>query len=327
MTKASQARFLKTFNLKTPLVQGPMGGVSGPDLVAAVANAGALGILPIWLNDADQAVSVIKETQALTTRPFAVNLRADLVQLELIEAALDSAVSIIHLFWGDPVLSMPPIQRAGASMIATVWDHDSARAALDAGASALIAQGVEAGGHVYGDTPVQELLPIVLNVANDIPVIAAGGCATNADGMRMMDSGAAGVLFGTRFVLSTESNAHEDYKLALIESGKGGTARSMCFDDFWSNAPHRTLANSTFKTWNAAGQPSAGSRPGEGDIILRAPGGIEIPRYHAMPPALGMSGNINEAALYAGTGAGRLEDCLPAAEIIERYAAVLSRAA
>jgi len=323
MTKASQAKFVADFGLKVPVVQGPMGNISGPKLVAAVANAGGLGILPIWLNTVEQTIATINATQALTTNPFAVNLRADLVQLDLVKAALDSGITIIHLFWGDPALSMPPVKHAGASMIATVWDHDSAQAALDAGASALIAQGVEAGGHVYGDTPLQKLLPIVLELAKNTPVIAAGGCATNVDAINMLNRGAAGILWGTRFVLSTESDAHEDYKRALIESDEGETARSMCFDDFWSNAPHRTLANSTFKAWDAAGQPSAGNRPGEGDIILHAPGGIEIPRYHAMPPALAMSGEIEASAMYAGTGASQLSDCLPAAEIIERFATAL----
>jgi len=323
MTKSTQTKFVTDFGLKVPMIQGPMGNVSGPELVAAVANAGALGILPIWLNTVEQTIATIQATKTLTDRPFGVNVRADLVQLDLIQAALDTGVPIIHLFWGDPAASMPIIERAGARMIATVWNRDSAKAALDAGASALIAQGVEAGGHVYGDVPILDLVPMVLQLANGIPVIAAGGSANTADGVQMMELGAAGVLFGTRFVLSDESGAHEDYKRALIESGENETARSMCFDDFWPNAPHRTLANTTFKAWDAAGQPAAGKRPNEGDIILRAPGGIEIPRYHAMPPATGMSGDIRAAAMYAGTGASKLSDCLPAAEIVNRFAAAL----
>ncbi len=323
MTNTSQAKFVDSFGLRVPIVQGPMGGISGAGLVAAVADAGALGILPIWANDVDQAVSSIKATQALTSKPIAVNLRADLVQLGHIDAALDAGVSIVHLFWGDPSSSMPAIRRAGASMIATVWNEDSAQAALDAGASALIAQGVEAGGHVYSDIPVQELLPIVLNIAGDIPVIAAGGCATTVDAINRIDQGAAGILCGTRFVLSTESDAHADYKRALMDSGENGTARSVCFDDFWSDAPHRTLANSTYKAWDAAGQPSAGNRPGEGDIILRTPDGIDFPRYHVMPPSRGMTGEILASAMYAGTGASRISDCIPAAQIVEEFAAAL----
>ena len=142
MTDYSGNNFTRKFNLRVPIVQGPMGGVAGPELVAAVANAVGLGILPIWHQPAQMAARAIAETQALTDSAFGVNLRADLVQIEHIRTALDAGVSIIHLFWGDPSDSMGQIDAAGARMIATIGDAEAAKVALDAGASALIAQGV-----------------------------------------------------------------------------------------------------------------------------------------------------------------------------------------
>jgi nitronate monooxygenase len=316
--------FTRKFGLEVPIVQGPMGGVSGPQLVAAVVNSGALGILPIWADSIEEAKSAIETTKALTDKPFGVNLRADLTQLDHIKMATDAGVSIIHLFWGVPANSMPAVTAADACMIATVGDREAAKAALDAGASALIAQGVEAGGHVLGTIPTSELLNSILDVAGKIPVIAAGGCANGEDAKRHMDSGASGVLFGTRFVASMESEAHDEYKQAIIEAGENATARSLCFDILWPDAPHRTLVNTTFTAWDKVGKPPVGERPGESDIVLRTADGQEIQRYSAIPPKQGMTGDIRAAAMYAGTGVGRISDCPSVAQIVEQVRAVLT---
>jgi len=313
---------VEEFGLDVPLVQGPMGGVAGPPLVAAVANAGALAMLPIWLEPVETAVAAVRDTASMTQGAFAVNLRADMVQRDHIAASIEAGVSIIHLFWGDPGPSMSAITDPSVKMIATVASEDGARRALDAGASALIAQGVEAGGHVLSDIPLVDLLASVLDVAEDVPVIAAGGCADAEGVARLMDRGAAGILMGTRFVACEESEAHDVYKRALMEAGDDDTARSLCFDVMWSDAPHRTLVNSTYRQWDALGQPPMGQRPGEEDIVLHA-AGQDIPRYHAMPPIRGMTGDLLAGAMYAGTGAGKIADCPTAAQIVERLRAAL----
>lgn len=158
-----------------------MAGVSGPRLTAAVSNAGALGILPIWDAPVEVAIAKIKKTQSLTEKPFAVNLRADTVQTQHILAACDAGISIIHFFWGNPAASMQLIKDDSIQMIATVEDRVSAIAALDAGASALIVQGIEAGGHSRSTTPIKSLLISILDVAGKTPIIAAGGCADGYD--------------------------------------------------------------------------------------------------------------------------------------------------
>lgn len=314
-------QFLQQFELRTPLVQGPLGGISGPALVAAAGNAGALGILPIWSLPPKRVADSIAATQALTRHRFAVNVRADLKQREHIGIALDCGVTDFHLFWGDAEPSMAPLRRAGATVLVTVSDGDSTRAALDAGASVLIAQGVEAGGHVRSETPLASLLAQAIDLAGSedqapVLVLAAGGCATAADINAQLDAGAAGVLLGTRFAASIEADAHPEYQRALLNAGSNDTVRSQCFDDGWSNAPHRTLINDTWRRWQAAGAPGKGHRPGEADAIMHSKAGRPVYRYSMNPPMQGMTGAVTDAAMYAGTSAARLNQILPAAQII-----------
>jgi NAD(P)H-dependent flavin oxidoreductase YrpB (nitropropane dioxygenase family) len=316
-----ETAFARAFALRLPIVQAPMGGAAGPTLVAAAANTGALGILPIWFGPPAAAKDAIVRTQRLTAKPFAVNLRADLVQTGLIEAATDCGVSIVHLFWGDPAKSMPAIRRAGARGIVTVSDADTTKAALDAGAAALIAQGVEAGGHVFGTTPLADLIPLAVAEARGVPVAAAGGIVDADDALRAFALGASAVVLGTALVVTDESEAHADYKRALIGAGENDTVLSTCFDGFWPAAPHRTIRNSTFRAWDEAGRPAAGARPGEGDVVARMGDGIAIPRYHAATPREGMRGECEAMALYAGTGVAKVTEQRSARAAIEQLAA------
>ena len=295
---------------------GPMGGVSCPELVAAASSAGGLGFLPIWFRSAQDGADLVRATRALTDRPFAINLRADVNTAEHIEAAVEAGTRLMHVFWGSPQPYAAAIVASGATLIATVDSVNAAHIALDAGARVLIAQGTEAGGHVLSETPLQVLLQDVLRVAGDTPVVAAGGIATSEDVKLMVEAGAAGVLCGTRFVASEESLAHLEYKAALLAAGADATVRTKIFDLGWPDAPLRALLNSTYQMWNEAGQPASGVRPGEGDIIMRTGDGVEVPRYSVMPPMRGMKGEIEAAVMYAGIGVERVHDVKPAADIV-----------
>ena len=318
-------RFITQFALDLPIVQGPMGGISGPRLVAAVAEAGALGILPIWHLDLQRARTAIAETFASTQRTFAVNLRADLRQLDHIACAFDAGVTDFHLFWGDPAALMSAIRRGRGRMIATVSDADTTKAALDSGALALIAQGGEAGGHVFGSAPLNALLEEVLGLAGDTPVIAAGGLTDSSDVVDVLDQGAAGALLGTRFVATPESDAHEVYHRALIAAQAADTVRTCCFDISWPNAPHRVLRNSTYRIWENAGMPAAGARPGEHESVATIAGRAEFPRYHAHPPTKAMTGDVEAMTLYAGTGVTKITSIRSAAEIVHDIGLALAQ--
>lgn len=316
-------RLQRLFPIDVPLVQGPMGGVAGPELVAAVANAGALGVLPIWPESGKEAARLIEETRDRTEAAFAVNLRADLVQLDLVRVAFDLGVRHFHLFWGDPAETASLVHELGASFFATVGDGAAARAAIEAGAVALVAQGIEAGGHVLSETPLERLLPAVIEAAGDVPVIAAGGIATPEDARAALGEGAAGVLCGSRFVATHESDAHPAYKAALVRAGADATTRSLCFDLGWSDAPHRTLVNETYRIWREAGLPAMGARPGEGEVVMCGEDGTGLPRYFVMPPLKGMTGDVTEGAMYAGTGVERLDSIEAVADVVARFRAAL----
>jgi NAD(P)H-dependent flavin oxidoreductase YrpB (nitropropane dioxygenase family) len=300
-----------------------MGGVAGPRLVAAVAGAGGLGMLPIWTAPAERVGPSLDETRALTDAPFAVNLRADLAMHDHIAAAVDHGVTIIHTFWGDPSESARTVRRLGARLMVTVSDADTTKAALDAGAVALVAQGVEAGGHVFGTTPLAELLPLVADLAGATPVAAAGGLVTAEDAIAAFRLGASAAAFGTRFAATEQSDAHPDYKAALVAAGEGATAHTLCFDGGWPDAPHRVLANSTLRAWDAAGRPPPGERPGEGEVIMSAAEGRTIQRYAVTMPIRGMTGDTEAAALYAGDGVGRVDRVVSAATFVSETAEAL----
>ncbi len=318
------ADFRALLELDAALIQGPMGGVAGPRLVSAVADAGALGVLPIWAADLDGARARIRATAERTARPFGVNLRADLRQLDHATLALDEGVSLFHLFWGDPIATASHIQARGGRCIATVGDQDAVKRALDAGALALVAQGVEAGGHVLSDIPLQELLPAAVSEAGSVPVVAAGGIVSIADVQNALELGASAVLCGSRFVASVESDAHDAYKQAIVLAGLDATDRSCCFDVGWPDTPHRTLINQTLRRWDDAGRPPIGARPGEGEVLFKTAEGADIPRYFVLPPAEGMVGEVTEGAMYAGTGVSRIDSILPVAEIVRLFGPLLS---
>jgi NAD(P)H-dependent flavin oxidoreductase YrpB (nitropropane dioxygenase family) len=133
---------------------------------------------------------------------------------------------------------------------------------------------------------------------------------------RVLRLGAAGALLGTRFVASTESLAHEAYKLLLVESGADQSTLTLCFDLGWPNAAHRVLRNKTLDMWEAAGCPASGARPGEGDVLATMQGGRSLHRYESAPPLIGMTGSVTELCLYAGQGLDPITAIAPAAEIV-----------
>jgi NAD(P)H-dependent flavin oxidoreductase YrpB (nitropropane dioxygenase family) len=173
-----------------------------------------------------------------------------------------------------------------------------------------------------GTTPVAELLALVREAVGDVPVAVAGGFVDAADVAAALAAGADAVALGTRFAASAESEAHDDYKRALIMASGDATVRSVCFDDGWPDAPHRTLRNTTFEAWSVAGCPGAGARPGEGDVILYD-NGEAIPSYSVATPTRDMTGDWEAAALYAGTGVSKIGDAPPVAELIDRIMAQL----
>src|SRR6202035_5407109 len=106
--------------IEVPIIQAPMGGAVGPALASAVSNAGGLGMLPLWYADAETMRKQIRETRALTSKPFGVNLNLEFPQEERLDACLDEGIRIISFFWRDPAALMPRAKAAGATVLHTV---------------------------------------------------------------------------------------------------------------------------------------------------------------------------------------------------------------
>lgn len=125
-------------------------------------------------------------------------------------------------------------------------------------------------------------------------------------------------MLGTRFVATQESRAHPDYKCRLVEASAADSALTVCFDGGWPYAAHRVLRNPTLERWEEAGCPAHGSRPGEEEIVAYSPAGDPILRYDDTAPRAGISGQVLEMALYAGTGCDAITDIPLASDLLTR---------
>ena len=323
--------------IEVPILSAGMGSIAGPDLVAAVSEAGGFGVLGVSGASPEAVQALIASTRALTERPFGVNVIIDEVgwaasdeDRELVRAevltAIQAQVAAVVLFWGDPAPYIEPAQDKGVKVLVQVGSLSEAEAAAAAGVDAVIAQGVEAGGHVRGTTSIWDLLPAVVAALGPLPVLASGGIGDGDGIARVLSLGAQGVSLGTRFAASEESRAHPEYKRRLVESvAKDTVYTEDLYDISWPGAPTRTLRNRTFDEWEAAGRPPPGQRPGEGTFVgtMRLASGqtFEIPRYAgAGSPLVGFEGDLDYPAMWAGESVEVVKDVLPAGAIVRRLA-------
>lgn len=288
--------------IEVPVVQAPI--AVSPALTAAVANAGGLGMLPLsWLAPG-QVRDVIAETRKQTSGALAVNLVLEWDPGERLEIALEAGVRAVSFFWGDPTPYADIVHATGAVMLSTVGTADEARRAVAAGVDVVVAQGVEAGGHVWGEVSTMALVPAIADAVPGTPVIAAGGIADGRTLAAALCLGASGVWLGTRFVASEESPMAAVYKEAIVNADAEDTVHCSLFDRDWPAAPHRVLRNSTVRHWEAAGRPAHGARPGEHDVVAHLADGTAVQRYSDANPEAGATGDLEALALYAGQSVG-----------------------
>ena len=300
-------------------MQAPIGGAAGPELLRAVAAAGALATVPASWTPAERLRQTFAELRSVGDEPFAVNLVLDFEQEERVGLCAAERVPVVTFSWGDPAPFIPRLQAAGCRVFVAVATRAAGEAAAAAGADALIAQGIEAGGHVESTTALAVLVAALVR-ATSLPVIAAGGIADAATARAARAAGAAAVAVGTRFVASAEATASPVWKDALVAAGADDTVLTGVFDVGWPDAPHRVLRNSTYRAWEAAGSPAAGARPGEGDV-MGSYRGEPIVRYSLQPPGADVASADPEAlCLYAGQGVELIDEVLPAARIVELLA-------
>ncbi|KAH1072164.1 hypothetical protein J1N35_024492 [Gossypium stocksii] len=304
------------------IVQGPLGpDIAGPELVAAVANAGGLGLLraPDW-ESPDYVKELIRKTRKLTDKPFGVGVILAFPHKENVKAILEEKVAVLQLYWGECSKELViEAHNAGVKVVPQVGSLEEAKKAINVGVDAIIVQGREAGGHVIGQEGLISLLPRVVDLVGDhgIPVIAAGGIVDARGYVAALALGAKGICMGTRFLATHESYAHPTYKRKLIEYDKTeytdvfGRAR-------WPGAPHRVLQTPFFCDWKCLNaQENETNQPIIGRTIIH---GMEreIRRFAGTVPNPTTTGDIESMVMYAGQSVGLIKEILPAGEVVKK---------
>ena len=299
--------------IEQPIVQAPMAAV--PQLAAAVSNAGALGMATLtW---STSAADVVRETAALTDRPFGGNLVLASDQHRRLDEALEAGLRIVSLFWGDPASYVEQVHNANGVVLHTVSSAEEALRAVASGVDVIVAQGWEAGGHVRGQVATLPLVPAVVDAVAPVPVIAAGGIGDARGVAAVLALGAQAAWLGTRFLLAQEMPIHQEYRRRLMDAAETDAQwYADLYEVGWPDAPLRALRNSTAEVWEAAVRPPAGSRPGEGDVIAHFASGESIVRYEPAPPMVGTTGDIEALSLWAGQSVALARQPQPAAEIV-----------
>jgi nitronate monooxygenase len=319
-----ETQLCRDLGIRVPIIQAPVGGGTCPRLAAAVSNAGALGMLALSWLDVDDFRDEIRQTAALTDGPFEVNLVLAWDQRERMSIALAEGVRVLSLFWAQPEDArwyLEAAHEAGAFIMSTVGSAGEARRTRDMGFDAVLAQGFEAGGHGWGSVGTMSLIPAAVDAAAPVPVIAAGGIADGRGVAAALVLGAQAAWLGTRFVASEESLFHSSYKRRLVEADQTETAWSKLFDIGWPpESPVRTLRNSTYTRWQEAGMMLPGHRPGEGETVAMYTDGQDVIRHRSTPPQVGMTGDMEAMANYAGQGVELVTAILPAGEIVSQVA-------
>ena len=306
--------FTELLGIEYPIIQAPIGSATNPLLASEVSNAGGLGSLALSWKTPAECRDMIRETQQLTSKPFAVNLVLDTDQQERIDICIAEQVPIVWLFWGDPSPYIQPLKSNGILVCATVASAEEAFRYEKLGIDFLVAQGWEAGGHVKGTVASSVLVPSITDKTST-PVIASGGFTDGRGLVAALALGASGISIGTSFLLSKEAAVEEAYAEMIAKASESDTVYvDNLYNKGWENAPHRVLRNSTVNQWEAAGKPKAGQRPNEDEVIARDTEGNPIQRYSDNNPIKGVTGNLEAMALYAGQSAGLVDERLSAKE-------------
>jgi enoyl-[acyl-carrier protein] reductase II len=294
--------------IEVPVICAPFGPWDEVDLAAAVCTAGGLGSLGTAARPLPDLRAQWHRMRARTDRPFAINHTPRPFDPDAFDATIAARPRVISYHMGDPGDLVERAHAAGILWMQQIGDVRQARTALDRGADVLIAQGGEAGGH-SGHVATMVLVPQVVDVAGDVPVVAAGGIADGRGLAAALALGAQGVAMGTRFLASDEMAVDPEWKRMIVDADAGDTVQAHVVDMLLPpfNRPHvdvlpRVLRTPTIDEWTAD--------PGK----LFANLGEIGPRLLEAVAA----GRGHEYAPFAGQSSGLVDDVRPAAEIVRQ---------
>ncbi len=299
------------------ILGGAMSWVSERNLVSAISNAGGFGVIACGAMTPALLDAEIAATQAMTDKPFGVNLitmHPDLV--ELIAVCTRHKVGHVVLAGGlPPKGSLEAIKAGGAKVICFAPTLALAKKLIRSGVDALVIEGMEAGGHigpVSTGVLAQEMLP---EIADMVPVFVAGGIGRGEAIAGYLDMGAAGVQLGTRFVCGTESIAHANFKKAFIRASARDAIASVQLDARLPVIPVRALKNAAGELFSAKQREVAGHLD-EGRVAM---GEAQLQIEHYWAGALRravVDGDVEHGSVMAGQSVGMVTKEEPVADII-----------
>lgn len=289
--------------IEYPIVLAGMGGVSMHRLVAAVSNAGGLGVIGAATLDADGLRREIRATRELTDRPFAVDLLApipDMIRPQM-EVVFEEGVKIFVAGLAVPKDFIEEMHARAMIVIVMTGKVQHAVKAEQEGADIVAAQGTEAGGHT-GEVGTMALVPQTVDAVK-IPVLAAGGICDGRGLVAALALGAQGVVIGTRFIATPEAQASRSYREAIVRAGESDTVRTRCYTGKWA----RAIRNPYNTAWERKAEQI---QPFPFQVMHSVQEGVMD--Y----PGLRGDGDPERDFMPAGQGLGMIRDVRPAAEVL-----------
>ena len=296
-----RTKLTQLLQIEYPIIQGAMAWVSEHELVAAVANAGATGVIALGGRDADWTRNEIRTCKKLTDKPFGVNLMLMAPNKdELVDIIIAEKPAFVTLGAGNPVPYIKPFQDAGIKVIPVVPSLKLAKRIADAGADALIVEGMEAGGHIGTQTTMSLMENILPEIS--IPVVVAGAIVDGRGLAAALLMGAEGVQMGSRFLLAEECHAHPNMKEAII---KATDTDSVVTGLLSGHGGVRSLKND-FTTRYLAAETDGVTTPEERTKMSQGTNKLAA-----------IDGDVVNGAVQVGQGLNRLNKIEPARVIVQ----------
>jgi NAD(P)H-dependent flavin oxidoreductase YrpB (nitropropane dioxygenase family) len=307
-----RTRVTELLGVEHPILCGGMAGHTSPELAAAVSNGGGLGIHGCTFLSPDRIREDAARLHELTDKPFGLNLLLCFSSEEQVRAVLEAGPAVLSTAWGEPAITTARARAAGLITIHQVHRVEEAGRAAAAGVDAIVAQGMEGGGHVW-HTATMPLAPQVADALPDLPLLAAGGIADGRGLAAALMLGADGVLLGTRFLATDEAPIHPNYKRAIVEADDTATifsevpdiARQMA----WPGAVGRAIRNPLIESWHGR---EAELRLTNGEIGRTLEAGKR-------------EGDRTRGLMFAGQVSGLIHDVRPAGRVVRDIAAEAER--
>jgi len=294
-----KTRLCDLLHIEYPILQGGMAWVATAELASAVSNAGGLGLIGAANMPHDVLRAEIRKTKAMTSKPFGVNimLMSPFVK-DVMQVVIDEKVPVVTTGAGNPGEYIPALKAIGTKVIPVVASVALAIRLERIGVDAIIAEGLESGGHV-GEVTTMSLVPQVVDAVK-IPVIAAGGIADARGVVAAFALGAKGVQIGTRFVASAECIAHDNYKQAIIKAKD----RSTVLTGLSTGHPVRVIENKLARDFLALERRGAS---------VEEFGNLGAGKLRAAT----CEGDINNGSVMVGQISGLIQDIKTVHEIIQ----------